>query len=125
MASNLDTPIISIDRGATFTDFAIVESGRLKDRFSIENRSWDAINSAYARLKNEYQTDHIVFSGCATGMPASMQERTSIIAEIDAIGFGGAALAHTGSCVVVSMGTGTAVVHFSQNSSNWMKFSNV
>jgi len=115
MGLNLDTPIIGIDRGATFTDFAIVESGRLNDRFSIENRSWDAINSAYARLKNEYQTDHIVFSGCATGMPAAMQERTSIIAEIDAIGFGGAALAHTGSCVVVSMGTGTAIVHFTQS----------
>jgi activator of 2-hydroxyglutaryl-CoA dehydratase len=115
MGSNLDTPIIGIDRGATFTDFAIVESGRLKDRFSIENRSWDAINSAYARLKNEYQTDHIVFSGCATGMPAAMQERITIIAEIDAIGFGGAALAHTGSCVVVSMGTGTAIVHFTQS----------
>lgn len=115
MGLNLDTPIIGIDRGATFTDFAIVESGRLKDRFSIENRSWDAINSAYARLKNEYQTDHIVFSGCATGMPAAMQERINIIAEIDAIGFGGAALAHTGSCVVVSMGTGTAIVHFTQS----------
>ena len=115
MGSNLDTPIIGIDRGATFTDFAIVESGRLKDRFSIENRSWDAINSAYARLKNEYQTDHIVFSGCATGMPAAMQERINIIAEIDAIGFGGAALAHIGSCVVVSMGTGTAIVHITQS----------
>jgi len=115
MGSYLDTPIIAIDRGATFTDFAIVESGRLKDMFSIENRSWDAIGSAYARLKTKYQTDHIVFSGCATGMPAAMQERINIIAEIDAIGFGGAALAHTGSCVVVSMGTGTAIVHFTRS----------
>ncbi len=116
MGSHLDTPIIAIDRGATFTDFAIVESGRLQETFSLENRSWTAIQSAYSRLKTKYQTDHIVFSGCATGMPAAMQERSNIIAEIDAIGFGGAALAKSSSCVVVSMGTGTAVVHFNQNS---------
>ncbi len=85
MGSNLDMPIIGIDRGATFTDFAIVESGRLKEMFSLENRSWESISSSYARLITEYQTDHIVFSGCATGMPAAMQERVSVIAEIDAI----------------------------------------
>ena len=115
MGSNLDTPIIGIDRGATFTDFAIVESGRLKETFSLEDRSWAAIQSAYTRLKTKYQTDHCVFSGCATGMPAAIQERINIIAEIDAIGFGGSALANRSSCVVVSMGTGSAVVHFSQN----------
>jgi activator of 2-hydroxyglutaryl-CoA dehydratase len=115
MSSNLDAPIIAIDRGATFTDFAIVESGDLKETFSLENRSWAAIQSAYSRLQAKHQTDHIVFSGCATGMPAALQERINIIAEIDAIGFGGAALAKSSRCVVVSMGTGTAVVHFNQN----------
>ena len=49
-------------------------------------------------------------------MPAAIQERANVIAEIDAIGFGGAALANTNDCVVVSMGTGTAIVHFSNNS---------
>ena len=116
MGSNLDTPIIAIDRGATFTDFAIVESGRMVDMFSLENRSWESISTAYVPLITKYQTDHIVFSGCATGMPAAMQERISVIAEIDAVGFGGAALANSSNCVVVSMGTGTAVVHFAQNS---------
>ena len=116
MGSNLEIPIIGIDRGATYTDFAIVESGRLKETFSLENRGWDAISSACARLKAEYQSDRIVFSGCATGMPAAMQERVNVIAEIDAIGFGGAALAKASDCVVVSMGTGTAIVHFTSNS---------
>jgi type II pantothenate kinase len=115
MRSDLETPIIAIDRGASFTDFAIVETGRMTETFSLEDRSWTAIESAYAGLKTKYQTEHIVFSGCATGMPAAMQERISIIAEIDAIGFGGAALANRSNCVVVSMGTGTAVVHFNQN----------
>ncbi len=116
MAGNLDTPIIAIDRGASFTDFAIVDSERLIETFSIENRSWEAISSAFARLNRKYQTDHIVFSGCATGMPRSLKDRINIIAEIDAIGLGGAALASSSNCVVVSMGTGTAIVHFNNNS---------
>ena len=115
MASNLDTPIIGIDRGASFTDFAIVESGRLKETFSLESRSWNAIGSAHARLSAKHQSDHIVFSGCAAGMPAAMREQISVIAEIDAIGFGGAALANCSNCIVVSMGTGTAIVHFRDN----------
>ncbi len=116
MGSNNETPIIGIDRGATFTDFAVVTADRLTEKFSLENRDWDAISSSYTRLKTQYHTDHIVFSGCATGMPAAMLDHISVISEIDAIGFGGAALANRSSCVVVSMGTGTAVVHFTENS---------
>jgi type II pantothenate kinase len=110
-----DTPIISIDRGASFTDFAVVDNGGLKEMFSLEDRRWEAIRSSCARLIEKYKKFHLVFSGCATGMPAEMQDRTNVIAEIDAIGFGGAALADSDNCVVVSMGTGTAVVHFANN----------
>ncbi len=39
-----------------------------------------------------------------------------MIPEIDAIGFGGSALANYTDCIVVSIGTGTAMVHFSENS---------
>jgi activator of 2-hydroxyglutaryl-CoA dehydratase len=113
---DLDAPIIGIDRGASFTDFAIIEGGNLKETFSLENRNWKTISSSYTRLSDKHKTDHLVFSGCATGMPADMQDRISIIAEIDAIGFGGAALANIDNCVVVSMGTGTAIVHFANNS---------
>ena len=112
---DFDTPIIAIDRGASFTDFAIVEDGRLKETFSIENRSWEAISSSYVSMSDKYKTGHFVFSGCAAGMPADMQERINVIAEIDAIGFGGAALANSDNCVIVSMGTGTAIVHFANN----------
>jgi type II pantothenate kinase len=115
MGSNFTKPIIGIDRGASFTDFAIVDSGRLTEKLSLQDRSWQAILSAYDRLSTQYQTDHIVFSGCATGMPTGMQEHINIVAEIDAIGFGGAALAKSGNCVVACMGTGTAVVHFANN----------
>ena len=38
-----------------------------------------------------------------------------MISEIDAIGFGGATLANFSDCIVVSIGTGTAIVHFSEN----------
>jgi type II pantothenate kinase len=38
-----------------------------------------------------------------------------VIPEIDAIGFGGATLAACKECIVVSMGTGSAIVHFADN----------
>jgi len=115
MGSNFNKPIIGIDRGASFTDFAIVDAGRLTEMFSLQDRSWQAIRAVYDRLRSQYRTDHIVFSGCATGMPAGMQAGVNIVAEIDAIGFGGAALAASGDCVVACMGTGTAVVHFAND----------
>jgi type II pantothenate kinase len=115
MDSNFNKSIIGIDRGASFTDFAIVESGRLTQTFSLEDRSWPAIRSAYEDLSAKYKTDHVVFSGCAAGMPDALQGRISVVAEIDAIGWGGAALAESSECVVVCMGTGTAVVHFANN----------
>ena len=35
---------IGIDRGASFTDFGVVESGRLVHALSIEKRDWDNIS---------------------------------------------------------------------------------
>ncbi len=109
-------PIIGIDRGASFTDFAVVETGRLKETFSLDRRDWNSIRSSYEQLCTDHQSDHIVFSGCANGMPPDMRDHIHVIAEIDAIGFGGAALAGSNNCLVVSMGTGTAIVHFADYS---------
>ena len=116
MNNLLDTPIIGIDRGATFTDFGVIDAGGLTRTMSVETRDWQAIGETYEKLHARYQTDHIVFSGSAAGMPKAMKKRVRIIAEIDAIGFGGAALADNRECIVVSMGTGTAIVHFANNS---------
>jgi len=125
MTRNLTAPIIGIDRGASFTDFAVVVFDGLREIFSIENRDWESIGTAYERLITKYQTRHIVFSGSATGMPASMKNAITIISEIDAIGFGGAALADCNECVVVSMGTGSAIVHFTNNSAEHLGGSGV
>ena len=125
MTRDLTAPIIGIDRGASFTDFAVVVSDGLREIFSIENRDWESIRTAYERLITKYQTRHIVFSGSATGMPASMKNAITIISEIDAIGFGGAALADCNECVVVSMGTGSAIVHFTNNSAEHLGGSGV
>jgi len=125
MTKNLNTPIIGIDRGASFTDFAVVDSDGLSDIFSIESRSWQRIKTAYEGLITKHQTRHIDFSGSATGMPMSMKNTITIIAEIDAIGFGGAALANCNECVVVSMGTGSAIVHFANNSAEHLGGSGV
>jgi type II pantothenate kinase len=125
MTKNLNAAIIGIDRGASFTDFAVVDSEGLKEIFCIENRDWESIRTAYERLITKYQTRHIVFSGSATGMPTSMKNAITIIAEIDAIGFGGSALANCNECVVVSMGTGSAIVHFANNSAKHLGGSGV
>lgn len=125
MTENLNAPIIGIDRGASFTDFAVVDAEGLKEIFSIEKRDWESIGTAYERLVTKYQTRHIVFSGSVSGMPASMKNTITIIAEIDAIGFGGAALAKCNECVVVSMGTGSAIVHFANNSAQHLGGSGV
>jgi type II pantothenate kinase len=125
MPKNLHAPIIGIDRGASFTDFAVVDADGLKEIFSIEKRDWQSIGTAYERLVTKYQTRHIVFSGSASGMPAPMKNAITIIAEIDAIGFGGAALVNCNECVVVSMGTGSAIVHFANNSAQHLGGSGV
>ncbi len=125
MPKNSPAPIVGIDRGASFTDFAVVDADGLKDIFSIEKRDWQSIGTAYEGLITKYQTRHIVFSGSASGMPAPMKNAITIIAEIDAIGFGGAALAKCNECVVVSMGTGSAIVHFANNSAQHLGGSGV
>ncbi len=125
MPNSLNAPIIAIDRGASFTDFAVVESGGLREIFSLDNRDWENISAAYEDLIKKYQTRHIVFTGSANGMPPVMKNIITIIAEIDAIGFGGATLADCSECIVVSMGTGSAIVHFADNSAKHLGGSGV
>ena len=43
-------PIIAIDRGASFTDFAVVNNGKIIDTKSLENRDWDNIGEIYQKL---------------------------------------------------------------------------
>ncbi len=104
--------MVAIDRGASFTDFGVVADGRLVEVESIEGRGWELIEPVIARLCEAHRAERVVFTGSAAGMPAAIKERASVVAEIDAVGFGGAALSGLSECVVVSAGTGTAVVHF-------------
>ncbi|MGB5747349.1 MAG: hypothetical protein WBM69_10225 [Desulfobacterales bacterium] len=110
-----NTPTIGIDRGASFTDFAVIESGSLIETLSIEKRDWRSIADTYDRLADRYQSYHTVFTGSTAGMPARMKKEVQLISEIDAIGFGGSALANFNDCIIVSIGTGTAIVHFSEH----------
>lgn len=112
MSERTNTPTIGIDRGASFTDLAVIESGILQKTLSIEKRDWRSIAKAYDRLKRPYQRHHTVFTGSTADMPADLKTRTHIISEIDAIGFGGSALAKYSDCIVACIGTGTAIVHF-------------
>ncbi len=110
-----NTPTIGIDRGASFTDFAVIESGCFVETLSIEKRDWQSIANTYDRLTDRYQTHRTVFTGSTADMPARIKKEVQMISEIDAIGFGGATLANFSDCIVVSIGTGTAIVHFSEH----------
>lgn len=125
MPDSSNAPIIGIDRGASFTDFAVIDSKGIKEVSSIENRDWQSIGKSYEVLVKKYRTRHLVFTGSANGMPTAMKDIITNVAEIDAIGFGGAALANCSECIVVSMGTGSAIIHFSENSSTHLGGSGV
>ena len=115
MRNSSDKTIIAIDRGASFTDFGVVSRVGLEKTISLEKRDWKSIAEIYDDLNAIYRTNQAVFSGCAAGMPDKIRAHTNIISEIDAIGFGGAALAGCSECIVVSMGTGSAIVHFADS----------
>jgi len=48
--------IIGIDRGASFTDFAVIEDGRLTRTTSLETRDWSAITEAYEKMQARCRT---------------------------------------------------------------------
>lgn len=104
-------PIIGVDRGASFTDFAVVRERELVDHLSIETRDWPEIATALEQIRGKNPTRHIAFSGASIGMPADIKNEIIEVPEIESIGLGGAALAKCRSCLVVSMGTGSAMVH--------------
>lgn len=108
-------PVIGIDRGASFTDFAVVENKAIVESSSLKGRDWEPILSAYRQMQKSYKATHSVFTGAGGGMPEELARQVQIIAEIDAVGFGGAALAEQEDCIVASIGTGTAIVHFKDN----------
>jgi type II pantothenate kinase len=111
----MQKPVIAIDRGASFTDFAVIQDEQFIDHTSIETRSWKDILTALSQIQNRHNTDQLVFTGAASQMPANIQKQIVEIPEIEAIGFGGATLAKYETCLVISMGTGTAMVHFDKN----------
>ena len=50
MTNNLNAPIIGIDRGASFTDLAVIDTEGVKEFSSLENRDWQPITAAYEEL---------------------------------------------------------------------------
>jgi type II pantothenate kinase len=106
--------IIGIDRGASFTDFAVVRERILVDHLSIETRNWSDISAALEEIQGKYPSAKIAFSGAATDMPEDLNKQVIGIPEIESIGLGGAALADCETCLVISMGTGSAMVYVDQ-----------
>ena len=110
-------PVIGIDRGASFTDFAVVEKEELIETHCVPGRDWQPILDVYRQLSRDHRANHSVFTGSGGGMPEELASQVQIVAEIDAIGFGGAGLAGQDDCIVASIGTGTAIVHYKNGQS--------
>ncbi|MCF6335645.1 MAG: hypothetical protein L3J12_07880, partial [Spirochaetales bacterium] len=104
---------LSIDRGASFTDFVIINShSEIIKTECLRDNKWNRVIEIYRILKNRYNPDSIVFTGSTNKIPEELRNEIHQISEIDAIAFGGAFLSSRNRCIVVSMGTGTAVVLF-------------
>jgi type II pantothenate kinase len=104
---------LSIDRGASNTDFAVVDSDyRILLKRCITTRQWDSIMETYREILNELSPDYFVFTGSSNNMPTEIEGLFFKADEIESIAFGGAHAASKERCIIVSMGTGTAVVLF-------------
>ncbi len=104
---------LSIDRGASNTDFAVVDSDyRILLKRCITTRQWNSIIETYREILNELSPDYFVFTGASNNMPDEIEELFFKANEIESIAFGGAHAASRERCIIVSMGTGTAVVLF-------------
>jgi len=112
--------IIGIDRGASFTDLAVVQDKSLVDHLSIEARGWPEIGAALEKIQGKYPTRRIAFSGASTDMPLDLKVQVVNVPEIESIGLGGATLAGCKTCLVISMGTGSAMVHVDQGTASHM-----
>ena len=71
--------IIGIDRGASFTDFAVVDSNKIIESRSVAKRDWDSVQTVFEELVKKYPTEHVAFTGAATSMPQSMEDKFTII----------------------------------------------
>ncbi len=104
---------LSIDRGASNTDFAVVDSDyRILLKRCITTRQWDSIMETYREILKELSPDYFVFTGSSNNMPTEIEGLFFKADEIESIAFGGAHAASRERCIIVSMGTGTAVVLF-------------
>lgn len=104
---------LSIDRGASNTDFTVVDSEyKILFKKIIETRQWSEITIAYKEILNSMSPDYFVFTGSSNNIPAEIEKLFFKADEMESIAFGGAHAADRERCIIVSMGTGTAVVLF-------------
>ena len=66
---------LSIDRGASNTDFAVVDSDyRILLKRCITTRQWNSIIETYREILNELSPDYFVFTGSSNNMPDEIEE---------------------------------------------------
>jgi len=103
----------SIDRGASNTDFTVVDSDyKILFKKCIRTRQWNKIIVIYEEILKNMSPDYFVFTGSSSNIPTEFEKYFFKADEIESIAFGGAYAAARDRCIVVSMGTGTAIVLF-------------
>lgn len=104
---------LSIDRGASNTDFTVVDSDyKILFKKCIRTRQWKKIIVIYEEILKNMSPDYFVFTGSSGNIPTEFEKLFFKADEIESIAFGGAHAAGKDRCIIVSMGTGTAVVLF-------------
>ncbi len=111
--SSLMKTYLSIDRGASYTDFVVLASNNeIISTTCLPARDWTSIRTAYQSMKQKFVPEEIFFTGSTKDFPLEFKEKFHRIDEIDAIAFGGSFVSGKKRCIVVSMGTGTAIALF-------------
>jgi type II pantothenate kinase len=120
--------IIGIDIGGTTTDIAGLDKGKIQNPTSV--KADDPIASAAGALGKFLELNSVSLSEiefiAATGVGSSQIKENLLgipvlkVDEFDAIGTAGAYLTGLQEAIVVSMGTGTAIVHVKKDMiSHW------
>jgi len=96
---------LGIDFGSSTTDFVVMSAGRIYASGSIQSKR-ATLHNVLTKVKKD-KIDSIYATG---GRAKNLSKNVIRVNEIDAIGEGGRYVSRVKSCLVVSVGSGTALV---------------
>lgn len=120
-----------MDFGGSATKVLVYEGGQLRARHCFSSSlfpcSVEGIDSLTANLHLRTPIDgYVATGGTSDRLPRSFRGRSvRVISEIDALGVGGLLAAQCSSCLVVSIGTGTAMAMAHRTSTDGLEVRHV